>query len=80
LNAATETKKQARHEEIAERAKQIWEREGRQAGHDVEYWLRAERELLSSTTQRTGAPATAKAPPARPSAKDRPSSSRILHI
>ena len=39
---------QVRHEDIAELAKQIWESEDRQVGRDLEYWLRAERELLSS--------------------------------
>ena len=33
-------------DDIARLAQQIWEREGRQAGRDLEYWLQAERELL----------------------------------
>ncbi len=33
------------HEEIAGRAAQIWEQEGRPSGKDVEIWLRAEAEL-----------------------------------
>lgn len=37
---------QVTHEKIAQRAKEIWERDGRQAGRDLEYWLQAERELL----------------------------------
>ena len=85
MNTATETKKQVRHEDIAQRARQIWEREGHQAGHDVEYWLRAERELFSggsqsARTQPDPVPAGAKAQGTRQSAQGRPSSTRILHI
>ena len=36
------------HSEIAALAKQLWEREGRRAGRDLEYWLRAERQLHSA--------------------------------
>ena len=42
-----ENHQRVRHEDIAQLAKQLWEREGRQAGRDLEYWLRAERQLLS---------------------------------
>jgi Protein of unknown function (DUF2934) len=34
-----------RQEEIARRAQALWEQEGRPDGRDVEFWLRAEREL-----------------------------------
>ena len=34
-------------EEIEQRAREIWESEGRQDGRDLEHWLRAERELRS---------------------------------
>jgi hypothetical protein len=33
------------HEDIAERAHKIWEREGRPLGQDLDHWLRAEQEL-----------------------------------
>jgi hypothetical protein len=33
------------YEQIAQRAKQIWESSGRQPGRDEENWLRAETEL-----------------------------------
>jgi len=33
------------HDQIAQRAKQIWERNGRLPGHDEQNWLEAEREL-----------------------------------
>ena len=36
-----------RSEEIAERAYQIFEREGRPEGHDQEHWYQTERELRS---------------------------------
>jgi hypothetical protein len=35
-------------EQIAQRAYEIYEREGRQEGHDLENWLKAEAELGSS--------------------------------
>ena len=33
------------HEEISERAHQLWERAGKPAGQDHDFWLQAEREL-----------------------------------
>ncbi len=44
------------HEEIANLAKQIWEREGRPAGRDLECWLRAERQALSSKNPASNLP------------------------
>lgn len=41
------TIEQPRHDQIAHLARQIWEWEGRKSGHDLEYWLRAERQLLT---------------------------------
>jgi hypothetical protein len=32
-------------EEISKRAREIWEREGRPEGRDLEHWLKAEAEL-----------------------------------
>jgi hypothetical protein len=37
-----------RHDEIAALTKLIWEREGHQSGRVLEYWLRAERQVLSA--------------------------------
>ena len=34
--------------EVAHRARQLWEARGRPAGRDLEYWLEAEVELLLS--------------------------------
>ena len=42
-------------EEIAERAYQIFEREGRTDGRDMEHWLQAERELRMEREKRGGA-------------------------
>ncbi len=51
------------HEEIAERARTIYEESGRIPGRDVENWLQAESQLL----QARKAPAPSKnAPPDRP--------------
>ena len=41
-------------EEIAERAYQIFEREGRTEGRDMEHWLQAERELRAEREQPSG--------------------------
>ena len=46
MRTKSESETPANRAEIARLAQQIWEREGRQAGRDQEYWLQAERELL----------------------------------
>ena len=46
MKAITEINSHLNQQEIANLAKQIWEREGRQAGRDLDYWLRAERQVL----------------------------------
>ncbi len=51
------TMEHPRHDEIAHLARQIWEWEGRQSGHDLEYWLRAERQLLTRRTDEARAAA-----------------------
>jgi hypothetical protein len=37
------------HEEIARRAHELWEQDGRQDGRDQEYWLQAEKQLRGSS-------------------------------
>lgn len=37
------------HEKIAALARQLWEQDGRQAGRDLEYWLKAEQQVQAST-------------------------------
>jgi hypothetical protein len=46
MRTTSENETPAARDDIARLAQQIWEREGRQAGRDLEYWLQAERELL----------------------------------
>lgn len=48
MRTTTDTDMLTSDDKIANLAKQIWEREGRQAGRDLEYWLRAERQVRSS--------------------------------
>lgn len=43
------TSKQASHEEISQRAQQLWESMGRPVGRDEEIWLQAERELTTAS-------------------------------
>jgi hypothetical protein len=66
---------QVRHEDIAELAKKIWESEDRQVGRDLEYWLRAERELLSGRNCGSNAPTN----PAEPS-ENRHGPSRTIKL
>ncbi len=50
-SASSSTKRQATpsKEEIAKRAYDIWLSRGCEAGHDVEHWLEAERQLRSQS-------------------------------
>jgi hypothetical protein len=62
MEMTTEDKPPLEHDEIARTARRIWEQEGRQAGRDLENWLRAERELLgrrSHASPSRPSPATA---------------------
>ncbi len=47
MKTNSDAQPEAGHEEIAKLARQIWEREGRQAGRDMHYWLQAERQILA---------------------------------
>ena len=49
------TTTQFNNDEIAQRAYQIFEREGRMDGRDMEHWLQAERELRSERERSSGA-------------------------
>ena len=44
-------------EEVEHRAYEIWEREGRPEGRDIEHWFAAERQLLGADVQVTQTPA-----------------------
>ncbi len=48
MRKTTENVSPANHDEIAGLAKRLWERDGRPSGRDLEYWLRAERQLPAS--------------------------------
>lgn len=41
-------------EEIAARAQEIYEQEGRLEGHSLKHWMRAERELRAQLSQADG--------------------------
>jgi len=67
---------QPSRDDIAALAYQIWEKNGRPAGQDVEFWLQAERSLLSSSKPQpqAAAPVAPAVPPpqAKPSAAQLP--------
>jgi hypothetical protein len=70
----TETPAQVSHEAIANLARQIWEREGRQPGRDMDYWLQAEREVRARQGRNpTSAPPTT-------SRTNKGPSSRVIRI
>jgi len=48
MKTTTEANAHVGYDEIARLAKRLWESEGRQTGRDLDYWLQAERELLSA--------------------------------
>ena len=50
-------------EEIAARAQEIFEKEGRMEGHSLEHWMRAERELREQWCQGGGSNGHAEPPP-----------------
>jgi hypothetical protein len=49
MNASFEKKTQISHDEIANLAQQIWQTEGCQSGRDLEYWLKAERQIPAAS-------------------------------
>jgi hypothetical protein len=66
------------NEEIAERAYQIYEREGRTDGRAMDHWLQAETELRAEHQSRPGSPASAAASSGPQSRQDLPRSARRL--
>ncbi len=86
MKTTMENKGKVSHDEIAQRAKQIWELEGRQSGRDIEYWLRAERELVASrnrgSNERSNPATPAMTQPAGTGSpgKSRAGASKIIHI
>jgi hypothetical protein len=49
------------HDEVAQRAYQIWQDSGCPSGRDEEFWLQAEQQLLSDTESYAGGPASTSA-------------------
>ena len=56
------------HDDIAALAHQLWEKNGRPAGQDVEFWLQAEQSLRASCEPppQSAAPVSSSVPPPRP--------------
>lgn len=54
---ADRIRREAAHAEIARRAKELWEQEGRPAGRDQEIWLEAERQLRGINATESPMPA-----------------------
>jgi hypothetical protein len=50
------------HEEITQRAREIWQQSGSPDGHDTEIWLEAERQLLAGTQDPDSSSATHQSP------------------
>jgi hypothetical protein len=48
MNLANEPKPHSKHQKIAILARELWMSEGSQSGRDLEYWLRAERQVLAA--------------------------------
>jgi len=46
MNIATKTTD--KHEEIAKLAYELWSKAGQEQGHDLEFWLEAEKQFQSS--------------------------------
>jgi hypothetical protein len=47
MQTATEQRTTLGHAEIAVVANDLWKKEGCQSGRDIDYWLRAEQQLLA---------------------------------
>ncbi|HEY0944238.1 MAG TPA: DUF2934 domain-containing protein [Opitutaceae bacterium] len=55
--AADRVRREAAHGEIARRARELWEQEGRPVGRDEEIWLEAERQLRGINATESPLPA-----------------------
>ncbi|ATC65228.1 hypothetical protein CMV30_15405 [Nibricoccus aquaticus] len=47
-----DVREEVEHEEIARRAHELWEQDGRQDGRDQEHWIEAEKQLRGSAPSR----------------------------
>jgi hypothetical protein len=62
-------------DEIAARAYEIWERNGRPAGQDVRFWLEAEQSLQPSLNPQP--PRAAQIPPSVPPPQAKPAAAKL---
>ena len=60
---ASTSGKEPSHDEIALRAFLLWEKDGRQSGREMTYWLQAESEIRSADQQKAAAKAAQAAKP-----------------
>jgi hypothetical protein len=51
MDMAKELQQTLNHDAIAKVARDLWQNEGCQNGRDLEYWLKAEQQLLAATSQ-----------------------------
>jgi hypothetical protein len=51
MKTSPRTEVQPNHDQIAAIAHSLWEREGRQPGHDLDYWLKAEKQFQGGKRQ-----------------------------
>jgi hypothetical protein len=58
MNATNEQEQALTHESIANLARQLWQSEGGQEGRDLEYWLKAERQIQAASQTATAKPKT----------------------
>ena len=62
MNTNKETEPSVSDQEIAARAYELWENDGRNHGRDLDYWLQAKNELSSSRQSESSTPSPALAP------------------
>ena len=75
MNTTIKTEPEPANEQIAARARHLWEKGGRQLGHDLEYWLQAE-EQLQAAAQRGAAEPITSDPSPKPAAPKRATKQR----
>jgi hypothetical protein len=53
-NPENQSHNKVSRDEVAQRAWQLWQAAGQPVGHDLEYWLQAEAEVLAGSKRRQG--------------------------
>jgi hypothetical protein len=67
METIKEGKRTLNHDAIAKAARDLWQKEGCQSGRDVEYWLKAEQQLMAENNQpKSAAPNTSTKPKSSP--------------